>query len=145
MNNDNSYEFVPLNPVTHDFIPDEMKDFISSCGMMGIMPRRGLINPIHGIIGQVIDLRTVENGSEIEDALNDNVDIYNNETRYVSFREVNIKNEDKDSDENVEKVLNCIEENNEGIMKFLQANGMPYEKAKKFIKRVVRLSLRYSE
>lgn len=145
MGNDNEYEFVPLTPITHDSLPEEMRDFISSCGMMGIIPRRSFVNPSHGILGQVIDLKTVEDGLEIEKALENGFKVENDANDYVRFRDAEIKDFNDVSNEEVEKVLRSIETNNMGVLKFLQANGMPYDKAKKFVKRIVRLSLRYGE
>lgn len=145
MGTDNEFEFVPLAPITHNSLPEEMKGFISSCGMMGIMPRRGFPNLGHGIVGQVIDLNTVEDGMELERVLENGVNTNDNTIEYVKFRDVELKGDDLVSDELVEKVLKDMEANNAGIFKFLQVNGMPYDKAKKFIKRVVRLSLRYGE
>ncbi len=149
----NEYEFIPLTPITHDSLPEEMRDFISSCGMKGIIPRRSFANPSHGILGQVIDLKTVEDGLEIERALESGLKVENDANEYVRFRDVEIKDnsdvEIKDnsdvSNEAVEEVLKSIETNNLGVLKFLQANGMPYDKARKFVKRIVRLSLRYGE
>lgn len=145
MGNDNEYEFVPLTPITHDSLPGEMRDFISSCGMMGIIPRRSFVSPSHGILGQVIDLKTVVDGLEIEKALETGLKVENDANDYVRFRDVEIKGDNDVSNEEVEKVFRTIETKNIGILKFLQANGMPYEKAEKFIKRIVRLSLRYGE
>lgn len=145
MGNENEFEFVPLAPITHNSLPEEMRDFISSCGMMGIMPRRSFQSPRHGILGQVIDLKTVEDGTELEKAQEDNVNIKDDSGDYMKFRDMEFKEENSVSDERVEKVLRDIENNNAGVFKFLQANGMPYDKAKKFIKRIVRLSLRYGD
>lgn len=145
MGNENEFEFVPLAPITHNSLPEEMRDFISSCGMMGIMPRRSFQSPRHGILGQVIDLKTVEDGTELEKAQEDNVNIKDDSGDYMKFRDMEFKEENSVSDERVERVLRDIENNNAGVFKFLQANGMPYDKAKKFIKRIVRLSLRYGD
>lgn len=145
MGNENEFEFVPLAPITHNSLPEEMRDFISSCGMVGIMPRRGFQSPGHGVVGQVIDLKAVENGMEIERALEGNFNSKDDTEEYMKFRDVELKDEDAASDERVEDVLKDIETNNVGIFKFLQANGMPYDKTKKFIRRVIRLSLRYGE
>lgn len=145
MGNENEFEFVPLAPITHNSLPEEMRDFISSCGMMGIMPRRGFQSPSHGIIGQVIDLKTVQDGMEIERALESDEKPKDDTVEYMRFRDVELKDDNSVADEQVDKVLKDIEANNAGILKFLQANGMPYDKAKKFIKRVVRLSLRYND
>lgn len=145
MGNDNEYEFMPLTPITHDSLPEEMRDFISSCGMMGIMPRRSFVNPGHRIIGQIIDLKTVEGGLEIDRAVEQDLKDVDNSIDFIRFRDVELKKHATTSDEMVDRVLRSIEDNNSGVLKFLQANGMPYDKAKKFIKRIVRLSLRYGE
>lgn len=145
MGNDNEYEFIPLTPITHDSLPEEMRDFISSCGMMGIMPRRSFVNPGHRILGQIIDLKTLEGGTEIDRSLEQDSKDVDNSMDFIRFRDVELEKHDASSDERVNRVLRNIEDNNSGVLKFLQANGMPYDKAKKFIKRIVRLSLRYGE
>lgn len=145
MGNENEFEFVPLAPITHNSLPEEMREFISSCGMMGIMPRRGFQGPGHGVMGQVIDLKSVEDGMEIEKALEGNFNSKDDTVEYMRFRDVELKEDNSYDDERVENVLKGIETNNAGIFKFLQVNGMPYDKAKKFIRRVIRLSLRYDE
>ena len=145
MGNENEFEFVPLAPITHNSLPEEMRDFISSCGMMGIMPRRGFQSPSHGIMGQVIDLKTIEDGMEIERASESNQKSNDDTVEDTRFREIELKADNSVTDELVDKVLEDIEVNNAGVIKFLQANGMPYDKSKKFIKRVVRLSLRYNK
>lgn len=145
MGNESEFEFVPLAPITHNSLPEEMRDFISSYGMLGRGGRESFPNPGHGITGQVIDLKTLEDGVEIERALENNLNSKENGIEYMRFRDVELRNDNYESDNKVDKVLKEIEVNNVGVLKFLQSNGMPYDKAKKFIRRVIRLSLCYGE
>ena len=145
MGNDNEFEFIPLTPITHNSLPEEMREFISSGGMMSINSGREFQSPGHGIMGQVIDLKIVEEGMGFEKAPENNLDSKKSIIENMRFREMDLKTDDSIADKRVEQVLKDIEGNNAGILKFLQANGMPYDKAKKFIKRVIRLSLRYGE
>jgi len=159
---DNEYEFVPLAPMTHNSLPDEMKDFISVCGMMGIMPRNNFIHPMQKELAQVIDLKETNEDIDIpaetylDEDFEDDVERYvqENENRLLkdfddekNFNSTKIPSKEDNNEElmRIEKVIKSIERNNLGIFKFLEVNGMPYEKAKKFIRRIVRLSIRYNE
>ncbi|MEG1255164.1 hypothetical protein [Clostridium sp.] len=149
---DNEYEFVPLTPITHNSLPNEMKDFIASCGMMGMMPTNNFINPMQRELAEVIDLKSTNEELDVEDWDEDEVDRYVEDSEKELFTEVSGENtiysrylEDEEEYIKTDKVLRKIENNNIGIFKFLEVNGMPYEKAKKFIRRVVRLSMRYNE
>ncbi len=159
---DNEYEFVPLAPMTHNSLPDEMKDFISVCGMMGIMPRNNFIHPMQKELAQVIDLKETNEDIDIpaetylDEDFEDDVERYvqENENRLLkdfddekSFNSTQVPSKEDNNEElmRIEKVIKSIERNNLGIFKFLEVNGMPYEKAKKFIRRIVRLSIRYNE
>lgn len=159
---DNEYEFVPLAPMTHNSLPDEMKDFISVCGMMGIMPRNNFIHPMQKELAQVIDLKETNEDIDIpaeaylDEDFEDDVERYveENENRLLkdfdderSFNPTQVPSKEDNNDElmRIEKVIKSIERNNLGVFKFLEVNGMPYEKAKKFIRRIVRLSIRYNE
>ena len=159
---DNEYEFVPLAPMTHNSLPDEMKDFISVCGMMGIMPRNNFIHPMQKELAQVIDLKETNEDIDIpaeaylDEDFEDDVERYvqENENRLLkdfddekNFNPTQVPSKEDNNDElmRIEKVIKSIERNNLGVFKFLEVNGMPYDKAKKFIRRVVRLSIRYNE
>lgn len=159
---DNEYEFVPLAPMTHNSLPDEMKDFISVCGMMGIMPRNNFIHPMQKELAQVIDLKETNEDIDIpaeaylDEDFEDDVERYvqENENRLLkdfdderSFNPTQVPSKEDNNDElmRIEKVIKSIERNNLGVFKFLEVNGMPYDKAKKFIRRIVRLSIRYNE
>jgi len=159
---DNEYEFVPLAPMTHNSLPDEMKDFISVCGMMGIMPRNNFIHPMQKELAQVIDLKETNEDIDIpaeaylDEDFEDDVERYvqENENRLLkdfddekNFNPTQVPSKEDNNDElmRIEKVIKSIERNNLGVLKFLEVNGMPYDKAKKFIRRVVRLSIRYNE
>lgn len=159
---DNEYEFVPLAPMTHNSLPDEMKDFISVCGMMGIMPRNNFIHPMQKELAQVIDLKETNEDIDIpaetylDEDFEDDVERYvqENENRLLkdfddekNFNPTQVPSKEDNNDElmRIEKVIKSIERNNLGVLKFLEVNGMPYEKAKKFIRRIVRLSIRYDE
>jgi len=159
---DNEYEFVPLAPMTHNSLPDEMKDFISVCGMMGIMPRNNFIHPMQKELAQVIDLKETNEDIDIpaetylDEDFEDDVERYvqDNENRLLkdfddekNFNSTKVTSKEDNNEElmRIEKVIKSIERNNLGIFKFLEVNGMPYEKAKKFIRRIVRLSIRYNE
>ncbi|WP_346868573.1 hypothetical protein [Clostridium sp. UBA5119] len=159
---DNEYEFVPLAPMTHNSLPDEMKDFISVCGMMGIMPRNNFIHPMQKELAQVIDLKETNEDIDIpaetylDEDFEDDVERYvqENENRLLkdfddekNFNSTQVPSKEDNDEElmRIEKVIKSIERNNLGIFKFLEVNGMPYEKAKKFIRRIVRLSIRYNE
>lgn len=159
---DNEYEFVPLAPMTHNSLPDEMKDFISVCGMMGIMPRNNFIHPMQKELAQVIDLKETNEDIDIpaetylDEDFEDDVERYveENENRLLKdfddekdFNPTPVSSKEDNNDElmRIEKVIKSIERNNLGVFKFLEVNGMPYDKAKKFIRRIVRLSIRYNE
>lgn len=159
---DNEYEFVPLAPMTHNSLPDEMKDFISVCGMMGIMPRNNFIHPMQKELAEVIDLKETNDDIDIpkdvylDEDFEDDVERYVQENEDSLLRDLEEKNNftpkhissKKEIDGEVmrvEKVMKSIESNNLGIFKFLEVNGMPYEKAKKFIRRIIRLSIKYNE
>lgn len=159
---DNEYEFVPLAPMTHNSLPDEMKDFISVCGMMGIMPRNNFIHPMQKEMAQVIDLKETNEDIDIpaetylDEDFEDDVERYvqENENRLLkdfddekNFSPTQVPSKEDNNDElmRIEKVIKSIERNNLGVFKLLEVNGMPYEKAKKFIRRIIRLSIRYNE
>ncbi|MEG2412337.1 MAG: hypothetical protein RR891_03360 [Clostridium sp.] len=154
---DNEYEFVPLAPMTHESLPNEMKEFISMCGMMGIMPRNNFANPIGRELGTFVDekSRNEESSKEIyvDEQYEDDVQKYIDESEKIITREsresgdvTNSSMRQKEDDYiKIDRVLRSIESNNLGIFKFLEINGMPYDKARKFIRRIVRLSVKYSE
>jgi len=162
MDFDNEYEFVPLAPMTHNSLPDEMKDFISRCGMMGIMPRNNFIHSMQREVAEVIDLKEtndnidVPKDSYLDEDFEDDVERYvqENENRLLrgfeeesnfNTKDISWNEENNDEFMRTEKIIKSIEGNNLGIFKFLEVNGMPYEKAKKFIRRVIRLSIRYDK
>jgi hypothetical protein len=159
---DNEYEFVPLAPMTHNSLPDEMKDFISVCGMMGIMPRNNFIHPMQRELAQVIDLKETKDDIDIPTEIYLDEDFEDDVERYIQEngnrllkdfeeeknfnpRQVSSKQDNDDELMRIEKVIKSIETNNRGVFKFLEVNGMPYEKAKKFIRRIIRLSIRYDD
>ncbi|MEW8993494.1 hypothetical protein [Clostridium sp.] len=159
---DNEYEFVPLAPMTHNSLPDEMKDFISVCGMMGVMPRNNFIHPMQKELAEIIDLKETHEDIDIptetyfDEDFEDDVERYveENENRLLKdfddeddFKPRQVSSKENNNDElmRIEKVIKSIERNNLGVLKFLEVNGMPYEKAKKFIRRIIRLSIRYDE
>lgn len=145
MGNENEFEFVPLAPITHNSLPEEMKDFVSSYGMLSIMPRRGFQSFRPSIMGQVIDLKVVEDGIECKETIKRTLQTKDKVDDCIGLEELELKEDSSSESEKVERVLMEIENNNSGVLKFLQVNGMPYDKAKKFIKRIVRLSLRYDK
>ncbi|GAA0768382.1 hypothetical protein GCM10008908_08650 [Clostridium subterminale] len=159
---DNEYEFVPLAPMTHNSLPDEMKDFISVCGMMGVMPRNNFIHPMQKELAEIIDLKETHEDIDIPTEAYFDEDFEDDVERYVEengnrllkdfgdendfkLRQASSKEENNDELMRIEKVIKSIERNNLGVFKFLEVNGMPYEKAKKFIRRIIRLSIRYAE
>lgn len=142
MGNENEFEFVPLGPIMYNSLPQEMRGFMSSCGIMGTMPRIEFQNLGCGIEGQIIDLKKINENMEVSEV---NLKEEENTIDYIRFRDVELKYDSSEDDEKVDRVLKDIESNNEGVLKFLQVNGMPYDKAKKFIKRIIRLSLRYGD
>ncbi len=153
---DNEYDFIPLAPMTYNSMPQEMKDFICTCGMFGTMPGSNLDAAIQR--GVTLEVNSLEESSPVK-----NKSLYDEEDdekidAYVEQNKDNLIKEDRglsgtenerDYDNNleehsmVEKILRDIECNNPGIFKFLELNGIPYVKAKKFIKRVIRLTLMY--
>ncbi|WP_346934914.1 hypothetical protein [Clostridium sp.] len=159
---DNEYEFVPLAPMTHNSLPDEMKDFISVCGMMGVMPRNNFIHPMQKELAEIIDLKETHEDIDIPTEAYFDEDFEDDVERYVEengnrllkdfgdendfkLRQASSKEDNNDELMRIEKVIKSIERNNLGVFKFLEVNGMPYEKAKKFIRRIIRLSIRYAE
>ncbi|WP_346937994.1 hypothetical protein [uncultured Clostridium sp.] len=159
---DNEYEFVPLAPMTHNSLPDEMKDFISVCGMMGVMPRNNFIHPMQKELAEIIDLKETHEDIDIPTEAYFDEDFEDDVERYVEengnrllndfddendfkLRQASSKEDNNDELMRIEKVIKSIERNNLGVFKFLEVNGMPYEKAKKFIRRIIRLSIRYDE
>ncbi len=148
---DNEYEFVPLKPITHNSLPEEMKDFISTCGMMGIMPGNNYVSLMQRELAKVINLEYTNEEMDLDEYEN-NVERYVEENPSSLSKNANdnidinyLKEKNNDECMRVDRIMKSIECNNTGILKFLEVNGMSNDKAKKFIKRVVRLSIRYNE
>jgi len=143
------YELVPLAPMDHTSIPEEMKEFMSMCCMMGMMPMSNLMNPIQRILG-------ANEFSDEKESLNKKNEISNvgsrSNQRNISnryFSEEDRFNPNIEDDYEVysygkiDKVVDLIEKNNPALFKFLEKNDIPYDRARKLIKRVVRLTLMY--
>lgn len=153
---DNEYEFIPLAPMTYNSIPQEMKDFIGNYGMFGMTQGSNFNGLQRGFnLGlKVPDEYYLEKNSNIKDDEDeeDEIDAYIERNRDTILRKIT-ENCEEDDEKNidynleefseVEKILKNIDNNNPGIFKFLELNGIPYNKAKKYIKRVVRLTLMY--
>lgn len=144
------YEFVPLAPMDHTSIPEEMKEFMSMCCMMGMMPMSNLMNPIQRILG------VNEVGDEKKSIVNDNETITiggQSDQRSTSNRKFSDEERFNSNIEDdyevysygkIDKIVDLIEKNNPALFKFLEKNHIPYDRVRKLIKRVVRLTLMYS-
>lgn len=116
------YEFVPMAPMNNTDIPEEMKEFMSMCCMMGMMPMNNLISPMQRSFPLSKTSPFIGNGPvNIEDGY------------------------EEDNYSRVDLILSRIENNNPGIFRFLERNGVPYEKARRLVRRIVRLTLMYDE
>ncbi len=114
---DNEYEFVPLAPMTHNSLPDEMKDFISVCGMMGIMPRNNFIHPMQKELAQVIDLKETNEDIDIPSETYLDEDFEDDVERYVQENENRLlKDFDDEKNFNSTKIPSK-EDNNEELMR----------------------------
>lgn len=133
MDYNKGYEFMPIAPINNNAIPDAMKDFICKCGIRGIVPFEDF--SFERDTAEVLDFRMCSGSVEP-------LEISNGGFKSINGSTEENKN-DETEDEKVNRVLSEIEKNNLGVMKFLEVNGMSRERAKKFIKRVVRLSIRY--
>jgi hypothetical protein len=158
------YEFVPMAPMDNTSIPEEMKEFMSMCCMMGMMPMNNLINPMQrsfslggvtpfvGKISDDIKNQDIfkEDNIHYEDNLSASTEVTNNqENRSVPNYEELSYFRDKDEYHNnynrIDRLVDKIEKNNPGIFKYLLSNGISYEKSRKLVRRIVRFSLMYSE
>lgn len=116
------YEFVPMAPMDNTAIPEEMKEFMSMCCMMGMMPMNNLISPMQRSF-------SVSGASP-----------------FIGNRLINIEDEYyEDNYSRVDLILTRMEKNNPGIFRFLERNGIPYDRARRLVRRIIRLTLMYCE
>lgn len=131
------YEFVPLNTVTYTDIPEAMKEFISQCGMMETLPRDSY--------SMDTDFESAdEDLTGIKEYIDDYED-YDEFTGNRDERTLPYGEGEESMDYQINHVLRSMEKNNQGIFKFLEINGIAGDKARKFIKRVIRLSFKFQK
>ena len=144
---ESEYEMIPLSPVTYNAIPEAMKEFIVQCGMMEALPRDYVVKNAESDSVEVLNVDSLRNNYNYDDGedYEDDIDKYVEELINID-KEVNkdrvYKNRGSE-DERVENIITNLEKENKGIFKFLEVNGISYDRSKKFIKRVVRLSIKY--
>ncbi len=152
------YEFVPMAPMDNASIPEEMKEFMSMCCMMGMMPMNNLINPMErsfslGGITPFMGKAT----SVIEDqSMWKEDNIYTHVNAMIEERDSNCEERRSlpkykgleyynSNYSRLDRIVEKIEKNNPGIYRFLEMNGIKYERARKLVRRIARLSLMYFE
>lgn len=146
MTNGSEYEMVPLSPVTYNAIPEAMKEFIVQCGMMEALPRDYVIKNLESDSVEVLNTDPLRNNYNYDDGedYEDDIDKYVEELINID-KEINkdrvYKNRGSE-DERVEDIIINLEKENKGIFKFLEVNGVDYDRARKFIKRIVRLTIK---
>lgn len=146
MTNGSEYEMVPLSPVTYNAIPEAMKEFIVQCGMMEALPRDYVIKNLESDSVEVLNTDPLRNNYNYDDGedYEDDIDKYVEELINID-KEINkdrvYKNRGSE-DERVEDIITNLEKENKGIFKFLEVNGVDYDRARKFIKRIVRLTIK---
>jgi len=143
------YEFVPLAPMDHTSIPEEMKEFMSMCCMMGMMPMSNLMNPMQRILGvngiiNEKDAITINEENKSKSIRIQEMDDSNHKIkqRFNPNIEGDYKNYNYGK---IDNIVDLIEENNHELFKFLDRNHIPYDRARKFIKRIIRLTLMYCD
>lgn len=143
---ESEYEMIPLSPVTYNAIPEAMKEFIVQCGMMEALPRDYVVKNTESDSVEVLNVDSLRNNYNYDDGedYEDDIDKYVEELINID-KEVNkdrvYKNRGSE-DERVESIITNLEKENKGIFKFLEVNGISYDRSKKFIKRVVRLAIK---
>lgn len=143
---ESEYEMIPLSPVTYNAIPEAMKEFIVQCGMMEALPRHYVVKNAESDSVEVLNVDSLRNNYNYDDGedYEDDIDKYVEELINID-KEVNkdrvYKNRGSE-DERVENIITNLEKENKGIFKFLEVNGISYDRSKKFIKRVVRLAIK---
>ncbi|MDU1411558.1 MAG: hypothetical protein E6929_01985 [Clostridium sp.] len=143
---ESEYEMIPLSPVTYNAIPEAMKEFIVQCGMMEALPRDYVVKNAESDSVEVLNVDSLRNNYNYDDGedYEDDIDKYVEELINID-KEVNkdrvYKNRGSE-DERVENIITNLEKENKGIFKFLEVNGISYDRSKKFIKRVVRLAIK---
>ena len=143
---ESEYEMIPLSPVTYNAIPESMKEFIVQCGMMEALPRDYVVKNAESDSVEVLNVDSLRNNYNYDDGedYEDDIDKYVEELINID-KEVNkdrvYKNRGSE-DERVENIITNLEKENKGIFKFLEVNGISYDRSKKFIKRVVRLAIK---
>lgn len=143
---ESEYEMIPLSPVTYNAIPEAMKEFIVQCGMMEALPRDYVVKNTESDSVEVLNVDSLRNNYNYDDGedYEDDIDKYVEELINID-KEVNkdrvYKNRGSE-DERVENIITNLEKENKGIFKFLEVNGISYDRSKKFIKRVVRLAIK---
>lgn len=143
---ESEYEMIPLSPVTYNAIPEAMKEFIVQCGMMEALPRDYIVKNAESDSVEVLNVDSLRNNYNYDDGedYEDDIDKYVEELINID-KEVNkdrvYKNRGSE-DERVENIITNLEKENKGIFKFLEVNGISYDRSKKFIKRVVRLAIK---
>lgn len=135
---DGEYEFIPLPTIPNNALPDAMKEFISNCGMIGILPRHSFIEAVNGV--KVNTVKAIEGDEEF--SLQEKIMSRSVGEDFGSTLSCKADSTD-DEDDRINKVMETMENNNMGIFKYLELNGMNGEKGRKFVRRIVRLALRY--
>ena len=116
------------------------------CGMMEALPRDYVVKNTESDSVEVLNVDSLRNNYNYDDGedYEDDIDKYVEELINID-KEVNkdrvYKNRGSE-DERVESIITNLEKENKGIFKFLEVNGISYDRSKKFIKRVVRLAIK---
>lgn len=144
------YEFVPLAPMNSEEIPQEMKDFMSMCCMMGMMPMNNLMSPIEninlfeGINNHESHIKKVNFNSERISEFNDEFGSKDNMREEARLGKLDSQRDHEEYNyARIDKIVNKIEKNNPEILEFFKRNGIDYQRGRKLLRRIARLTLLY--
>lgn len=137
------YEFVPIEPMNSRNMSKEMEEFIAMYCMMGIMPMQrgnpmGFITPMPWIMDEEDnEFKVFDEEEDLRGSANEDLELLDNDIKtaqgYPGYNYLK-----------VDRIVNRIERNNPGIFRFLESKGIPYMRARNFVRRIVRLTLMYS-
>jgi hypothetical protein len=148
------YEFVPLAPMNSEEIPQEMKDFMSMCCMMGMMPMNNIMSPIENInLFEEINNHeshikkasfNSERISEFNDEFGSKGNMREEEEFFLRLGKVDSQRDHEEYNHaRIDKIVNKIEKNNPEILEFFKRNEIDYQRGKKLLRRIARLTLLY--
>lgn len=144
------YEFVPLAPMNSEEIPQEMKDFMAMCCMMGMMPMNNLMSPIEninlfeGINNHESHIKKASFNSERISEFNDEFGSKDNMREEARLGKLDSQRDHEEYNyARIDKIVNKIEKNNPEILEFFKRNGIDYQRGRKLLRRIARLTLLY--